>query len=264
MKTDMTVKLTALALATALTTLSTAAFAQKSGGGTPADGAITIDQTKAMNGAVTPGDNAGFPVTISQSGTYRLMSHLTVPAGVDGIVIAANVDVVIDMNGFSIVGPVYCDKQTLCHSETGTIGIRTTQGTTALVSHGRIRGFTYAGISDGVGKASTVRLVDMQLSHNSSGAHAYRLMAKRVYAEHNARYGLIGTAGSIVDSITSYNGQAGISLWTGSVRGNTSMFNNGIGYALGVVAFQDNASYSNQGGSFGVNGGTGVNNAVQM
>jgi hypothetical protein len=45
----------------------------------PADGVVYIDQNHALGGGVTPGDAAGFPVTISQSGSYRLSGNLTVP-----------------------------------------------------------------------------------------------------------------------------------------------------------------------------------------
>ncbi|MFC1602008.1 right-handed parallel beta-helix repeat-containing protein [Pseudomonadota bacterium] len=68
------------------------------------DGVILIDQAKAMAGNVTPGDAAGFPVTIGQSGSYRLASNLTVADGTkDGIEITTN-NVTVDLNGFSISG----------------------------------------------------------------------------------------------------------------------------------------------------------------
>ena len=43
------------------------------------DGLILIDQNKALAGNVTPGDTAGFPVSITRSGSYRLTSDLIVP-----------------------------------------------------------------------------------------------------------------------------------------------------------------------------------------
>jgi hypothetical protein len=39
------------------------------------DGVILIDQNKALAGNVTPGDTPGFPVIISQPGSYRLDSN---------------------------------------------------------------------------------------------------------------------------------------------------------------------------------------------
>ena len=50
--------------------------------GAASDGVIEINQARALQGGVTEGDTPGFPVTISQSGSYRLTGNLTVPGGV--------------------------------------------------------------------------------------------------------------------------------------------------------------------------------------
>ena len=69
------------------------------------DGVILIDQNKALAGNVTPGDAPGFPVTITQPGSYRLSGNLFVPDEfTTGIVISAP-EVTIDLNGFGIFGP---------------------------------------------------------------------------------------------------------------------------------------------------------------
>ena len=74
------------------------------------DGVVLIDQNKALAGNVTPGDAPGFPVTISRSGSYRLSGDLTVPDAATTAVDVTNTaaDVSIDLNGFSISGPVVC------------------------------------------------------------------------------------------------------------------------------------------------------------
>jgi hypothetical protein len=41
---------------------------------------VLIDQNRALAGNVTPGDNPGFPVTLSLPGSYRLSGNLTAPA----------------------------------------------------------------------------------------------------------------------------------------------------------------------------------------
>src|SRR5438477_1054895 len=72
------------------------------------DGVLLIDQNRALAGNVTPGDTPGFPVTISQSGSYRLSGSLTVPdMNTTAIQITAD-NVTLDLNGFSIIGPVAC------------------------------------------------------------------------------------------------------------------------------------------------------------
>jgi hypothetical protein len=99
-------------LALALAPWATPALAQNKGGGggstTPTSGVITIDQAKAEAGGVTAGDAAGFPITISQPGSYRLMSNLTLAdPNVTAIEITAD-DVTIDLNGFTVSTPMTC------------------------------------------------------------------------------------------------------------------------------------------------------------
>ena len=61
------------------------------------DGVLEINQTCAGQTGCFAGDAAGFPVTISASGSYRLTSNLTVPnENTEGIVVSAN-DVGIDL-----------------------------------------------------------------------------------------------------------------------------------------------------------------------
>jgi hypothetical protein len=86
------------------------------------DGVILIDQARALAGNVTPGDGPGFPVTISQPGSYRLAGNLT-GGGID---VRAR-DVSIDLNGFTIVA-------------SGSIGISNTSGNNLVVKNGTIRG----------------------------------------------------------------------------------------------------------------------------
>src|SRR5512140_1214692 len=70
-----------------------------------ADGVILIDQKAALSGKVTPLDTAGFPVTISEPGSYRLSGNLTVAdAASTAIQITAD-NVTLDLNGFTISGP---------------------------------------------------------------------------------------------------------------------------------------------------------------
>src|SRR5579864_3177056 len=75
------------------------------------DGVVLINQANALAGNVTPGDTPGFPVTISQSGSYKLSSNLVIAdPNANGIQITAD-NVTIDLNGFSIIGPSVCNGQ---------------------------------------------------------------------------------------------------------------------------------------------------------
>ena len=69
------------------------------------DGVVLIDQNRALAGNVTPNDAPGFPVSITQPGSYRLSGNLTAGPGASGIVILAS-NVTLDLNGFMISGPL--------------------------------------------------------------------------------------------------------------------------------------------------------------
>lgn len=85
----------------------------------PAAGVTLIDQRNASTGKVTPGDAPGFPVTITQPGSYLLAGNLTVPnANTTAIEIASD-HVTLDLNGFAILGPVDCSGATCVGTGTG-------------------------------------------------------------------------------------------------------------------------------------------------
>ena len=69
------------------------------------DGVVLINQSNALAGNVTPGDAPGFPVTISQPGSYQLSGNLVVnDPTVDAILMTVN-GVTLNLNGFTITGP---------------------------------------------------------------------------------------------------------------------------------------------------------------
>ena len=72
------------------------------------DGAIEINQTKALAGGVTGGDAAGFPVTIDTPGNYVLTGNLSVGNSNDDAIQVAAEDVTIDLNGFRIEATTTC------------------------------------------------------------------------------------------------------------------------------------------------------------
>lgn len=114
-----------------LTTISATALAD--------DGVTLIDQSKALLGNVTPGDTPGFPVTLSQPGSYRLSGNLTVSdIETTAIEIAAD-DVSLDLNGFRIRGPAFARAGNGISASTpagGRYGF-------SSVTNGSISGFGY-------------------------------------------------------------------------------------------------------------------------
>jgi hypothetical protein len=78
-----------------------AALAGPSRSASAANGIVEIDQEKALTGGVTPDDAPGFPVTLSEPGSYRLTGDLEIPGGVHGIVVEAD-GLTLDLGGFRV------------------------------------------------------------------------------------------------------------------------------------------------------------------
>jgi hypothetical protein len=169
--------------ALALTTLALQAQA--------VDGVILIDQAKSLAGGVTPGDEPGFPVTISQPGSYRLAGNLRVPEGVRGVVIGAR-HVTLDLNGFTLSGP-RCGPAR-CNTGGGTgsngAGVHVEQPFARLVN-GSIDAFNGSGVW-AEASAHSLALDQMTLSRN--GVDGATLVANSTVRDSrfagNLRFGL--------------------------------------------------------------------------
>ncbi len=66
------------------------------------DGVIEINDAAAQAGDVTSGDLAGYPVTLSQTGSYRLTGDLGVSGTNINVVEITSDNVTLDLNGFTI------------------------------------------------------------------------------------------------------------------------------------------------------------------
>jgi hypothetical protein len=174
------------------------------------DGVTLIEPSRVGRGNITPNDAPGFPITISQPGSYRLTGNLTIPDTLTtGIEITAD-NVTLDLNGFSIIGPTVCTANpTVCnHSGGGGAGI-------------------HAGsFSPGILAPSNVRVMNGMV--RGMGFHGVRLMGdgtivERVHAYSNGGPGIVVGDGSVIDSFAVLNGGAGI-IGT-IVRGNISTGN---------------------------------------
>lgn len=175
------------------------------------DGVIEINQARALAGGVTPGDAAGFPVTIDQPGSYRLTSNLDVrqqatPENVTAIKIEVD-DVSIDLNGFSIFGPTNCDINPFSCAPTGTgRGIDGENKSRLSVVNGRVIGMG----SHGVILGSRSRIKEMiAIENGGDGLQA-------------------GFSSTMTGCIADQNGGSGILIATNSViSGNTANYNGG-------------------------------------
>jgi hypothetical protein len=215
-----------------------------------AQGEIIITQAKANAGNVTPGDAAGFPVSLTLPGAYVLGSNLNPPANKIGIQVTShNVD--IDMNGFRLNG-----------SNVAYYGVSSGFGE-SRIHDGIITSFKFDGITlNGVGTNSWV-VEDMQVVNNGrhgiNAPQAYytRLLNNSVLA--NASNGIVCREFCHVEgNNVSDNGGIGIFLTSGTVLGNTIFSNGNLGLYDAALpddtGFGNNTIVSNNSGGDQVNG----------
>jgi len=224
------------------------------------DGVVLIDQPHALAGGITPADAPGFPITISQSGSYRLSGNLTVPDINTVAIEITGALVTIDLNGFSILGPNVCTSSqsggvptgVTCTGSTNGDGIVARTGALAVtVLNGVIHGMGGNGINlgfPGDGSNGNVRNV---LADNNGGDGIFTsgLVASSI-AMKNGASGI--EAASVSNSVALGNGQEGINVTFGAASGNTATgnVNNGISSA---VAGAYNNTVNGNGISIGAN-----------
>lgn len=202
------------------------------------DGVIEINQAKAAVGGVTTGDAPGFPVSITQSGSYRLTSDLTVGASLGGISVAAE-NVTLDLNGFTIFGgggAFFSDG----------IGVGQMN---VEVRNGTVRGFSRHGI------------------FTNASTHYVRVIGVRSISNALAGIELQGQA-NLVDGCTALNnGNSGIRALDGSLvinsvaRGNTIFglsLSATTGYRSNVLTGNNGGDANPQVGSGGLQLGSNV------
>jgi hypothetical protein len=191
-----------------------------------ADGVIEINQAIAERGAVNGdlvADPAGFPVNITQPGSYRLTGNLDVrvavnPQNVDGINVATN-DVSIDLNGFAIYGPTVCTgippgEVLACAPTGGGRGIDANARHNVSISGGVVNGAGSYGVLCG---------------------QACRI--ERMHVENSGLTGITAGDGSLIVGNTARRNQGSglgfISLGGVTYRGNSALENGGNGITPG-------------------------------
>ena len=217
------------------------------------DGVIEINQTCAVNTGCLAGDPPGFPVAIGTAGAYRLTSNLTVPDANTSAISGDGFD--LDLNGFSIDGPVFCSGLPATCNASGTgIGV---DGRNMTVRNGTVRGFGSHGVRVGpnsavirmriIGNADSgveggfgptvIRVLDSLIASNGGNGlmlaygGARGMLVRNNTIEGNQLEGIRGTGGAFVDNVVTGNGGLGMNAAFGgqSTRfsGNTFLDNNG-------------------------------------
>ena len=192
-------------------------FLSIAGSALAVDGVIEINQAKAIAGQVTPGDSPGYPVSLSQAGSYKLTSDLIVPTGTNGILLGAH-DIYFDLNGFAIRGPASCAP---ISCPTGTAaGISAPDffsgGARATVVDGKVGGFEGDCINLG-GNAHVERVVIQ-----NCGGEGIQLLG----------------SGIVIANRVSITGGTGLAL-NGSIFRDNYIFSNGLVAGTGGVSVKD-------------------------
>jgi hypothetical protein len=209
-----------------------------------AEGEIVITQAKALAGNVTPGDTAGFPVTLSRAGAYVMASNLTVPSGSYGFYITAN-NVDLDMNGFVLSG-----------GGVGNYGLVSHLYGESRIHDGVISGFRSYGIYV---RASGWTIEDMQIVRNGgSGIDAMNttgITVQNSVIASNGAYGAVVRKGVFRNNTVTENANIGIYIDRGGYVEGNYIENNFKGISIdGGGVITANSIIANQ--SYGIENGS--------
>jgi hypothetical protein len=216
-------------------------------------GSIDVSQARVDAGG-------GFPFTISEAGSYRLTSNLTVTsASTPAIVVNAD-GVDLDLNGFTVRGPVSCTggqgSSVSCPGQSPAgVGI-SSSADQVVVRNGIVHGVGGSGL-ELTGEGVRVEGV-IALENGGDGFDVGNgaLLTKCLAVRNGGRGFALGSASSLTASSASDNGSNGVAASFGvTITGNASQGNasTGIGASRGST-IANNAVHGN--------GGTGVSCTV--
>jgi hypothetical protein len=201
------------------------------------DGTVLINQSTITNGLTGCPTGGHLPIVICQSGSYRLSGNVTVPdANTSAIQISAD-NVTLDLNGFSILGPVGCggNPVTCTQGSAAAVGIGNLFGNSNItVSNGTIRGLGGYGI---LLSGSGILIERVKAANNGiDGINVSKTQDTIItlcHAIDNGGSGFVGS-GALSNSSALNNGAGGMN-WDGTVTGSISAFNGGKAFeGLGV------------------------------
>lgn len=201
------------------------------------DGVLEINHGCAAGPGCFPGDSAGYPVTITDRGSYRLTSDLSSAGSLAPVVSIQTEGVTLDLNGFTVAG-----------GGPAPSGAAIAAGHRATVRNGFVR----SSAGDGVQLGGSSRVEDLHVFFNGNDgvSIAGEGTVRGVIATSNGDDGIEAGAASVIDGCTATaNASSGIRLTSGTVRGSTATQNSGRGASFGPdVSFAANLFSQNAGG----------------
>lgn len=199
----------------------------------------TLPQVEPRMPIPPVGWNGTFPILINQSGSYFLTRNLTGVPNTDGISIGAqNLDVTIDLNGFTLTGSAKTGIGILAAFEqivvvyNGTL----TNWSTALELAGggpvRVSGLNVNGSSQAM-NLDVATVEDCQVTGNNNGIRANRTVVRHCQVSNNTGDALIlDGQDTIENSYFAANGSSGNGNWDIAVRGGFNVIRGNSSYPV--------------------------------
>lgn len=218
------------------------------------DGVIEINQARAAAGGVTPGDGVGFPVTLSQPGSYRLTGPLVSPEFVGAIAITSSA-VTLDLNGFRIRTEL---------PAANVDGINATGQTDLHVRNGAVESFG----GDGIEAGDRARIENVTAGSNTGAGISVGAVSIVIgsTAHGNGGDGILGGDGCTVSGSTAvFNQGAGIHVFNGSTvtrNGAGSNASRGLFVGIGSTVSENTVATNGADGITTDAGCTVLNNTV--
>lgn len=159
-----------------------------------------------------PGDSSGFPITITNSGSYQLTSNIVVTSTTNNVIEINADNVTLDLNGFSIIGPRTCtgnnDDLVCTNSGMTAHGISAVGRKNIVVKNGIVQGFdTGVSLTSTSQKGNSVHHINS--SQNEFGITVINGVISESIANRNLSTGFNnGLFGALIvrDSYASGNG----------------------------------------------------------
>jgi len=227
---------------TGLVRSSILVFAAASVSAVASDGVLEISQACATSaqGCFAGDVGGGFPVEVTQAGSYRLTSNLVLANANQTAISASAVGTSFDLNGFTIKGVTVCSGSpvTNCAPTGGGIGV--SAAGEAVVMNGRIVGMG----SYGVALGARSRVQDLHVT--SSGLNGIfvgdQCVVTNAIVFSTGEIGIVAGFGSVVSDSTSTNNKLdGVVLASGTLQSVTATANgrNGAQMFFGSFAHND-------------------------
>ena len=212
------------------------------------DGLVLINQASALAGNVTPGDTPGFPVTISTPGSYRLTGNLVITDLSANVIEITSDNVTIDLNGFSLIGPVVCTGSPVssCPFMGSGTGIFSSKSNLTVLN-GTIRGMndgiTFVGGDNHIEKVHATSNTSIGIGSGNGQS-----LVTSCDTSFNGVFGIFGN-GKAEGNVAEGNGLDGI-VFAGAMTNNVAANNKGNGIS-GQGVFSGNSATTN--GQAGIN-----------